>query len=176
MCTGLEIAALASAAVGTAATVYGQVEAGNERKAAAEFNAREAENQAAYAQDEAAQRAANIRKAARSQASSADAQLAASGVKIGEGSSIDISRTIYQQSEVDAYNTIANGRRGSQAGSDQATLLRAGGNNAQTDAYIGAGATILGSASKVASGWRGTARAGSGYSDFVKGYTPENYG
>ena len=142
------------AAAGTAVSVYGAVEAGNEKKASAEFNAREAENKAAYDQDAAVAQAEKIRKAARTQVSSADAELAASGVKIGEGSAQAISRTIYQDSEEDAYNAILSGNRGSASASRQAGLLRAQGANAVTDAYIGAGATILGSAAGVAKNWK----------------------
>ena len=107
--------------------------------------------------DEATARAARIRKVGAIQQSQADASFAASGVKIGEGSPVDITRTIGQQSELDAVNTMLTGSRLAQNDSDQAGLIRAQGANAESSAYIGAGTTILGAASWVQDVFYGTA-------------------
>ncbi len=144
---------------GVAATAYGQIEQGEQAKAAADYNARVQENAAAYDLDAANARAAKIRKAGAIQQAEASASLAGSGVKLGEGSAVDINRTIGQQSELDAVNTMLTGKRNSESSMDQAGLLRSQGSNAEWSGYIGAGSTILGAASKgqtLAAGWKST--------------------
>ena len=81
MCTGVEIAMLASAAVGTVGTIY----SGMQQAAAADDQAQIAENNAAYEADANKQQAEKIRRMAKAQRGEANAALAASGVKLGEG-------------------------------------------------------------------------------------------
>ena len=165
---GATIAAV-SAAAGTAVTVYGQAQAADAAKARGDYDARVSENNAAYAADDAAQRAANIRKVARSDAAAANLQLAGGGVRLGEGSAIDISRTIYQQSELDAMNTLLTGKRNASSSSDEAKLLRSSGDQTARNDYIGIGTTILGAAAKqygTTGNWRTTSKT----SDLAGGY------
>ena len=159
----LEYIALASAVAGTATSVYASVEAGEQTKKAADFNARVSENNAAYDQQAAIDQATKIRKVGVEQQAEAAAGIAGSGVKIGEGTAVDISRKIGDNTETDAFNALASGRRAVQSGANTAALLRTQGSNAVSNSYIGAGATILGSAGKVASGWRTTATQPGGY-------------
>ena len=76
---------IASAAVGTAVSVYASVEQADQQKKAAEYNARTTENNAAYLEASSLEQAARIRKAGREQEAQAAAGLAGAGVKLGEG-------------------------------------------------------------------------------------------
>lgn len=146
-----------AAVAGAATTAYASIEQGEQQKAAADYNARIAENNAAYQNDAAVAQAEKIRKVGAEQQAQAAAGLAASGVKLGEGSAVDINRTIGQNTEQDAFNALLSGQRATASGDQTASLLRTSGDNAVSNSYIGAGATVLGSASKLASGWKTTA-------------------
>lgn len=143
MCTGVEIAMLASAAVGTVGTIY----SGMQQAAAAEDQAQIAENNAAYEADANKQQAEKIRRMAKAQRGEANAALAASGVKLGEGTPLAIQKDIIQKSEEDALSAMLTGSRALKSGSDQADMLRASGEAASTSGYITAlstGATAYG--------------------------------
>lgn len=143
-----------AAAAGAAVSAYSVIEQGKQQKAAADANAQIAENNAAQQEDAAEQQAAKIRKVGVEQQANATAALAGSGVKVGEGSAVDINRTIGQNTDQDVLNTLLTGQRAANSGEQQADLLKISGSNAQSNSYIGAGATILGSASRIANGWK----------------------
>lgn len=143
MCTGAEFAMLATAAVGTAGSIYN----GMQQAAAAEDQAQIAENNAAYEADANKQHAEKIRRMAKAQRGEANAALAASGVKLGEGTPMAIQKDIIQKSEEDALSAMLTGSRALKSGSDQADMLRASGEAASTSGYITAlstGATAYG--------------------------------
>lgn len=150
---GGAITAVASAA-GAAVSAYSAIEQGKQAKEAADANAQIAANNAAQQEDAAQQQAAKIRKVGIEQQASASAALAGAGVKLGEGSAVDINRTIGQNTDQDVLNTLLTGQRQANADTQQSELLKVAGSNAQSNSYIGAGATILGSASRIANGWK----------------------
>lgn len=139
MCTGIEIAMLASAAVSAGGAVY----SGVKQEQAADTNAELARRQGAQEKDAAVAQAEKIRKSGRAQAGQANAALAASGVAIGEGTAIRINEQIYKDAEDDAFSTLLTGTRRQQSSNDQAGILVNQGNTAMTSGMINAGASVL---------------------------------
>jgi hypothetical protein len=136
MCTGLELMIVA-----TVLSAGGQLMAGEDQ-------AREAEIQGAYALDEATQTAKNIRKAGKRQQGAANVALAASGVKLGEGTALEIQNTIDQDVQQDALAAILGGQRAKRSAQRAA-------DNARTNSYFGAASSVLSSGAQVAKGgWK----------------------
>jgi tRNA(Glu) U13 pseudouridine synthase TruD len=146
MCTGVEIAMLASAAVGTVGTIY----SGMQQAAAADDQAQIAENNAAYEADANKQQAEKIRRMAKAQRGEANAALAASGVKLGEGTPLAIQKDIIQKSEEDALSAMLTGSRALKSGSDQADMLRASGNAAM----VGSAVSVLATGANAYGNWK----------------------
>jgi hypothetical protein len=154
-------------ALSTGMSVIGQIQQGRANKQALEQTARNNEQQAAIDQIQAqretvaaTEEAKRIRKAGDRQAAAARAQLAASGIAVGEGSAININEDITGGAESDAMNTLLTGERraesyrtsaGQRIGA--ASSARAAGSNAMTSSILGAGATAL-------QGWRGVGGSG----------------
>lgn len=141
MCTGAEIAMLMAAS--TAVSVIGTVASGQQQKAMYKAQSQQAQNEAAYAADAAKAQAEKIRRMGRIQRSETSAALAGAGVKLGEGTALEIDKDITERVEEDAFATILSGRRALQAGDAQSSLLRTAGNNAERNSYMQAGATVL---------------------------------
>jgi hypothetical protein len=78
---------------------------------AAEADADDMEYQAALSRDQGQAEAQRIRREGRRQRGSTVAAVAASGVKVGEGSALDAERTVMQDYEQDAAIAILNGER-----------------------------------------------------------------
>ena len=151
MCTGVEIAMLASAAVGTVGTIY----SGMQQAAAADDQAQIAENNAAYEADAAKQQAEKIRRMAKAQRGEANAALAKSGVKLGEGTALEVQKDIIQKSEEDALSALLSGSRAIKSGDEQADMLRASGSAALTGSLISAGTGVLSAGANYSSGkWK----------------------
>ena len=142
MCSGVEIAMIASAVVGTGTAIY----SGQVQKETAEVNAELQRREGDAARDAAVAQAEKIRKAGAAQASQANAALAASGVAVGEGTPLRINENIYQNAEDDAYSTLLTGKRQQQAANDSAGMLEYQGNAAQTVGYLNAASTVLSTA------------------------------
>lgn len=149
MCTGIEIAMIASTAVSTVGAVY----SGMQQKDIADDNAELARRQGEADKDAAIAQAGKIRKATRQQAGQATAALASSGVSVGEGTALRINEQIYRDSEEDAYNTILTGTRRQATSNAEAGILRQEGRNAQTAGLINAGSSVLAGGAKVGQ-WR----------------------
>ena len=140
MCTGLEIILGA-----TALSVGGQLMAGEDR-------AKEAEIQGAYALDAATQTAKNIRKAGKAQQGAANVALAASGVKLGEGTALEIQNTIDQNVQQDALSAILSGQRTKSAMQREA-------DNARKNSYYGAAGSVLSAGAQASrGGWKSRAK------------------
>lgn len=153
MCTGLEIAA-AAAIVAGGVGAYTAYESGQQQQAQAKFQARETENAGLQAADEAKQRADRIRRAGAAAVSSSDAQLAASGVKLGEGTATEIDRQATIDYQTDAANELLTGKRQLATANRQAGALRIAGSNAALNGTIKAGTSLLSSAaSTYSAGW-----------------------
>lgn len=145
--------------IATAATtmnVVGQVKQGKAADRQARGAAAESEYQAAQALDDAQAEAANIRRAGDRQRGETLAGIAASGVKIGEGSTLDAERQVLEQAARDEYMTILTGERQASAYRRQAANQRAAGRDARRAANIGAFSSLLsaGGSFAKASGWR----------------------
>jgi len=149
MCTGIEIALLA----GTAMTAVGQIQQGQQQKEMYNAQAQQTLNDAAYRSDAATAQAEKIRKAGRAQVGAANASLAGSGVKLGEGTPLEIQKNITQNSEQDALTSILNGKRITTSAQQESQLLGKAGDNAVTNSVLAAGATVAG-------GWAKTSKKG----------------
>ena len=160
MCDPATIAMMtvASSVVSAGASIIG----GMQQKEAADTQAQIAENSAAYEADAAKAHAEKIRKAGLAQRGEAKAALAASGVKLGEGTALEVDKSIAKNAEQDALSAILSGDRALKSGEDQASMLRASGNAAQTAGFIGAAGSVLSAGASYAKGnWKTSARAGS---------------
>jgi len=142
--------ALASAAV----SLLGSLKQGQAAKDTANYQAAQADADASAARSAAKVEAARIRKAGASQASQANAALAASGVETGEGTALRITSDITGDAEQDAYTTIMNGMNTGARYNAQAQADRISGKNAAQASYINAGSSLLQGGSAAYSGWR----------------------
>lgn len=139
MCTGLEIAAVAGAALSVGSTVY-QAKQANEA----------ADQDALNEKDAAAQQAENIMKARRKQVASARAATAASGTKLDEFSEINTS-DIERGAANDAQMTLLTGQR-------RGDSLTYGNEARTTGAYASGAADLLTTGYQV--GWKGKQKTG----------------
>lgn len=143
-------------AVGTGMSVLGQIQQGQQQREMYNAQAQQTLNDAAYRADAAKAQAEKIRKAGRAQVGEANASLAASGVKLGEGTALEVRKTITQNSEEDALSAILSGKRTTAAAQQEAQLLGKAGNNAVTNSYYGAASTALqAGATYKRGGWKG---------------------
>ncbi|WP_145517984.1 hypothetical protein [Yersinia mollaretii] len=150
MCTGVEIALVASSVLAAG----GAVASGQQQKKMANYQAAQAEADATAAQAAARVQADKIRKAGAAQASQANAALAASGVETGEGTALRITSGIVGDAEEDAVTTILSGRDSAARLNAQAQADRIGGKNAATSGYISAGSSVLEGGATAYSGWK----------------------
>jgi hypothetical protein len=154
MCTGIEIAML----IGTAASVAGTVVAGQNQQKQADAQAQQAVNTGAYEADSYKAQADKIRRAGKAQVGAADASLAASGVKLGTGTPLELKKTITQRYEEDALTSLMNGGRSTSAATEQAGIYSKAGSAAITNSYFKAGSTVLGAAGDYSrGGWKAAA-------------------
>jgi hypothetical protein len=150
MCTGVEVALLASAAVGAGSAIY----QGQQQKEFANYQADQAEADAAAEKGAAQVRAERIRSIARKTRGTARADLAAAGVNVGEGTPLLIEQDIIKRGEEDAILGIYDGDDAARRLRAQAQGLRIQGQQAQTAGYINAGSSALAAGANY-SGWRG---------------------
>lgn len=149
MCTGVEIALVASSVLAAG----GAVASGQQQKKMANYQAAQAEADAEASTAAAKVEAERIRKAGRQQASAANAALAASGVDTGEGTALRVTSGITGDAEQDAFQTILSGNNQGARLNAQAQADRISGRNAATSGYISAGSSLLSAGSKAYSGW-----------------------
>lgn len=149
MCTGVEIALVASSVLAAG----GEVASGQQQKKMANYQAAQAEADAEASKAAAKVEAERIRKAGRQQASAANAALAASGVETGEGTALRVTSGISGDAEQDAFQTILSGNNQGARLNAQAQADRISGRNAATSGYISAGSSLLSTGSKAYSGW-----------------------
>lgn len=161
MCTGTTIALYAMAA-GAAISAYSSIQQGEAAKEAANEQAKAVAQEAGQKQDAAQAHADKIRKAARGQRGEAKAALAKSGVKLGEGTALEVDESIAQAGEEDALSALLTGKRIGRAADQEAGMLIKSGQNAASAGYMKAAGTVLGAAGTVASGWKTTASSTNG--------------
>lgn len=157
MCTGIELLMVAS----TGMSVMGQLSQGQAQKDMYAAQAQATVNDAAYRSDAATAQAEKIRKAGKAQIGEANASLAASGVKLGQGSALEVKKSIIQNSEEDALSAILSGKRTVAAADKEASMLNQAGDNAVTNSYMGAAGTVLSAGGNyMRGGWKMSAKAG----------------
>lgn len=137
------------------------VKQGEDRKQEAEAQAQQKNIESAYAADDSRARAEKIRRLGKTQQGEANAALAASGVQLGEGTALEVRKTIATRSEEDALSAILGGTRASRTLDTEAGLLRDAGRNAQSSGYLNATSSALGSyGSYSKGGWVTSAKGG----------------
>jgi hypothetical protein len=154
----LAYAALASAAVGTAVSVYGQMEQADAAKEAASQQQQTANEDAAYAASEVQLQARAIRKAADKQRAEARASLASSGVVVGEGTAEQIDVGIGRDAEQDALMAIYDGSNRARSIRQGGALASSRSRGAASAANIGAVGSALQGGAALAKGWNMSAK------------------
>lgn len=150
MCTGVEIALVASSVLAAG----GAVASGVQQKKMADYQADQAQADADAAAAAARVEAERIRKAGAAQAAQANAAYAASGVDTGSGTALRITSGIVGDAEEDATMTILNGQNTASRYRAQGQADRISGRNAATSGYISAGSSLLSAGATAYSGWK----------------------
>jgi hypothetical protein len=132
-----------------------QVQAGKAASKEANAQAREAEYQGALAMDDARVQARMIRREGEIARGETLAGIAASGVKIGEGSALEAERQVMEDFAVDEEMMLLTGKRNQRQAQTTAANARRAGRNAQRTANIGAFTSLLsaGASGLKTAGW-----------------------
>lgn len=114
------------------------------------------DQQARMARDDAKGVASRIRKEGEQARGQTLGAVAASGVKVGEGSALDAERQVMTDYTQDEYLAILTGERQARGMETQAVMTRRAGRDAKRAAYIQAGTSLLGAGAQGmrAGGWR----------------------
>lgn len=162
---GIETAALvgyaaaAASVVGTAVSVYSQMEQGKEADKVAAQQEQQGREDALYAASEAELQAKTIRKAADKQRAEARAALAGSGVVVGTGTAEQIDKEIQAGGEEDALMAIYDGTNRARAISRSGDLAASRSRNSANASRYGAATSALQGGASIARGWNtGSAR------------------
>lgn len=141
---------------GTGMQVSGQISAGRTAEANARLDAADMDYQAAMERDNAQLQARSYRREGRAIRGQTLGAIAASGVKIGEGSALDAEREVMTNAETDAELAILRGEQTGRGLNTRATLTRMAGRQARRAANMQAFNTLLsaGAQGMQASGWR----------------------
>lgn len=153
------------AVAGTAMTAIGQIRQGQAAKAAADYNAQVANNNAIVAEQQSQSQAMVQGRRAMMQNGGLLANMAANGIEVGEGSPIDILSQSAANAEMDRQNIIYNGRVKAQSLRNQAQLDTFQGETAQSNGFMSAAGTLLSGGSKA---W-GMSQGGTGSTIAVNG-------
>lgn len=128
---------------GTAVSAFGQYQAGQAQKAAANYNARVQEAQAIQQEMENRENIRRERKSGQGLLSSQRQKLGASGVVIQAGSPLEILGRTAGELELRAQDAARAGRSNLQYGLSQSRMTKWEGKQAATAATLGATGTIL---------------------------------
>ena len=149
MCTGLEIAALASLGAGTAASTVGAIQQGKSAQNLANYNAQLAQNDAIAARQKAAFDAEAQDRQARLFAGTQRASMAGTGGELlGMQDVVDMSA---KEAKLENLAILYGGEMGYRAGQQGADLARFQGKVAKQTAQGKAASSLLTGASSVAS-------------------------
>lgn len=129
-------------ALGTGLSVLGQIQQGQQQNEYYKAQAKQSQLNAATAKADSLSQAEKIRRAGRYQVGETKAQLAASGVKLGEGTPLELEKDITAKAEEDAFATILTGDRAYTAGMTEAASLRSAAKNAKSNSVLSTGGTI----------------------------------
>lgn len=127
---------------GTAMSVIGALNQGQQAKDAANYNAQVANNNAIASRQQAEANAAAQQRRARQQIGAARAGYGASGITM-EGSAMDILESSAAMAELDRQNILYGGEIKSQGYQSTAGLELMRGENAETGSYFSAGSALL---------------------------------
>jgi hypothetical protein len=139
---------MATMAVATAVTAYGQYQAGKAQEAAYEYNAKVQEQNAKVAQDKAAYEADKQAQRVRRLNATQRAAYAASGINLS-GSALDLMEDSTTQGEMDRLAILYGGNVEAANARNEATLARFQGKSAAAAGQSAAFGTLLGGASSV---------------------------
>lgn len=152
MCAGAETIFML---VSSGMQVMSSISKGQQQQDMANYQAAQA-NADAQAERELGQvNADKIRKAAKSQQSSARSALAASGVVADAGTPLMIQGDIIQRGEGDALTELLTGTRKGQKLDSEASGLRVAGSNAKAAGYASAAGSLLATGAQFASKYGG---------------------
>jgi hypothetical protein len=140
------VSALVPLAIGTGISALGQIQQGQQQADYYKEQAKQVELDGVTAKADAMTQAEKIRRLGKRQVSETKAQLAASGVKLGEGTPLELEHEITTQYENDAASELLTGNRAAQAAYTSAASMRNAGRNATSN-------SVLGAAGTVAEGW-----------------------
>lgn len=144
MCTGIEIALIAGAALSAA----GAVSQGKQQNNQAKFRAALQHQQGERARQEATARAANIRRQRSREASRLRARLASSGVDPSSGSALLSLETLSGDTELEALTAINQGEVREFGARAAASELLIRGKSAEQSGFLSAGTSLLNSAGR----------------------------
>jgi hypothetical protein len=148
---GVELALLA---VSAAISAYSAIQQGEQQEEWADYQADQADADARAEEGAAKVEAERIRKLARLQAGEANASLAASGVKLGEGSALNINKDIYARAEEDAVMAAFGGADRKARTLAEADGARIKGKQAANAGMVSAAGTVLQTGATAYSGWK----------------------
>ena len=152
---------------------YGQVKAGEDANKSYEFNARQAEQNAAQAKLIAAQEERQVRIIGRKTIGSMQADYGASGVNM-EGSPMEVLASSAAAAELDALNVRYGGESRARNFMNEATVMRFQGATAKSAGYYGAASTLLNTGAKImgssGGGMPGAGGGGGGGGGGSRGY------
>lgn len=152
MCTGLEIAALATAGAtvaGTGVAVAGQIQQAKAEKEVADYNAEVLESQAKAVEKKTTFDEDLHRDRVRKILSSQRAQYGSRGIDI-TGTPLLVQLDTAERGELDALAIRYGGDVEAALTRSQANLVKMGGRNRRVASYYGAGRTLLSGASSLA--------------------------
>ena len=151
MCTGVEIALLASTGLAAGSAIV----AGQQHKEVAKYEAAQHKADADTEKQAGEIRAEKIRERARAQAASARAALAGSGVSVDSVTANLINQETIQAGELDALTTQNDSLDAATRLRNQARVDVMKGKQAEVAGYVGAASSALGSYSQYKAGWYG---------------------
>lgn len=148
--TGAEIAIIAIGVVAASISAYAAYEGAQAQSQAASYRKKSAENQAAYARQQADIEAQNMEERNRHILAAQHANMGASGVSDEEGSPLLVAADTAAQMRKDVYLTKYGGQIRAGAYEEEAGLQRMYAASYNRAAYIGAGSSLLSSGAGIA--------------------------
>lgn len=139
---------LAATAASTGLAVYGQRQAARSAEEAAEYNAQIAEGEATRKEQEDHENTRRRRDEKRRAMAQARAQIAASGVVLGEGSSVDLMQVLDSRLETSIQDASRSAQMEVRAMRQQANLSRYQGSQQASSLKLQSAGTLLGGAAK----------------------------
>lgn len=139
-----------AAVAGAGVAAYSSYESGRQQDKVAESNARMAEYQAKQAKQAAEVKATQYAKEAKRRMASIRAGFSSSGVATTEGTPLLVLMESAEESAKDELRIRRGGEQTAWALLSEANIQRLKGQSAATEGYLGAGASLLGGAARVA--------------------------